>query len=284
MELPLVSIIVPIYNAERTLDRCIKSILEQEYRNFEVILVNDGSTDNSLSICRRWSSEDSRVKVFDKPNTGVSETRNIGIANAAGKYLQFVDSDDWISADSTTMMVERAEQTECDMVIANFYRVVNGCQAQKGNIKTDVVLTKKEFLSIMMNEPANFYYGVMWNKLYRRDIISAHRIYCCTDLNWSEDFLFNLDYIRFAQTIASLSKPVYHYVKTKNSLVSREFTLNNVIKMKLKIFSAYKELIESTELYEEHRAQVRKFFIAYAKDSGVGYSFMHREKKASNNG
>lgn len=278
---PLVSIIVPVYNAEKTLNRCIGSILLQEYQNIELILVNDGSTDSSLSICRYWSNKDSRVIVIEKQNTGVSESRNIGISKAAGEYLQFVDSDDWVGERSTGAMVQRAEQTQSDLVIAKFYRVSNGITAEKGNIKADIVLSKKEFMTIMMKEPANFYYGVMWNKLYRRDIISAHRIGCCADLSWCEDFLFNLDYIRYAETFACLNVPVYYYVKTKNSLVSKESTLNNVIRMKLKLFSSYRDLFESMELYEEHRAQVRKFFIAYAKDSNVGYFFTHKDKKIS---
>lgn len=278
---PLVSIIVPVYNAEKTLDRCIGSILLQEYRNIELILINDGSTDTSLSICRHWSEKDSRVIVIEKQNTGVSESRNIGIAKAAGEYLQFVDSDDWISENSTGTMVRRAEQTQSDLVIARFYRVVNGIMAEKGDIKSDIVLSKKEFMTIMMKAPANFYYGVMWNKLYRRDIISAHRIRCCTEISWCEDFLFNLDYIRYAETFACLNAPVYYYVKTKNSLVSRESTLNSVIRMKLKLFNSYRDLYESMEMYEEHRAQVRKFFIAFAKDNNVGYFFPHKEKKIS---
>lgn len=278
---PLVSIIVPVYNAEKTLDRCIRSILLQEYRNIELILVNDGSTDASLSICQGWSEKDTRVIVVDKKNTGVSESRNIGMEKASGKYIQFADSDDWLSENSTGVMVNRAEQTQSDLVIAKFYRVVNRMKEEKGNIKADIVLNRKEFLTIMMKEPANFYYGVMWNKLYRRDIITAHRIRCCSDLNWCEDFLFNLDYIRYAETFACLNTPVYYYVKTANSLVSRECTLNNIIRMKLKLFSTYRELYESMELYEQHRAQVRKFFIAYAKDRNVGYIFSHKDKKIS---
>lgn len=271
MALPLVSIIVPVYNSEKTLARCINSILKQQYKNTEIILVNDGSTDNSLEICREYAKTDSRVIVIDKKNTGVSDTRNTGIAYASGEYLQFVDSDDWIAEKATKAMVDRIQETNCDMVIAGFYRVINGKKAEKSNITTNKVMDKKEYISYMMEAPANFYYGVMWNKLYRADIVRAHRITCCTDLNWCEDFLFNLDYIRYSESFASLSTPVYYYVKTKNSLVERQCTLKNIINMKIKLFESYKELFESTELYEQNRARVRKFFITYAKDGGLGY-------------
>ncbi|UZQ85837.1 glycosyltransferase [Thermoclostridium stercorarium] len=271
MALPLVSIIVPVYNAEKTLVRCVNSILKQQYQNTEIILVNDGSTDNSLSICREYEKMDSRIKVIDKPNTGVSDTRNIGMAHASGEYFQFVDSDDWISENATKVLVDRILETNCDMVISGFYRVINGKKSEKGHIPDNKVMDKKEFISHMMKAPANFYYGVMWNKLYRADIIKAHRITCCTDLNWCEDFLFNLDYIRYSESFASLNIPIYYYVKTKNSLVEKQCTLKNIISMKIKLFESYKELFESTELYEQNRAQIRKFFIAYAKDGGLGY-------------
>jgi len=286
MSLPLVSIIVPVYNSEKTLVRCINSILKQQYRNTEIILVNDGSTDNSLSICREYEKMDSRIKVIDKPNTGVSDTRNVGMGCASGEFFQFVDSDDWITENSTKVLVDRIRATDYDTLIAGFYRVINGKKSEKGHIAESKVMNKKEFISHMMQAPANFYYGVMWNKLYRADIIRAHRITCCTDLNWCEDFLFNLDYIRYAESFASLNVPVYYYVKTKNSLVEKQCTLGNIISMKIKLFESYKELFESTELYEENKAQVRKFFIAYAKDGGLGYAdsyFMNlfKRKKSS---
>ena len=97
---PTVSIIVPIYNAEKYLNRCVDSILNQEYTDFELILVNDGSKDASPQICDEYAKEDARVRVIHKENTGVSDTRNIAIGHAAGKYLQFLDSDDWITPDA----------------------------------------------------------------------------------------------------------------------------------------------------------------------------------------
>ncbi|HEY8421026.1 MAG TPA: glycosyltransferase family 2 protein [Thermoclostridium sp.] len=272
MAQPLVSIIVPVYNSEKTLVRCINSILKQQYQNTEIILVNDGSTDNSLTICREYAKMDSRIIVIDKQNTGVSDTRNTGMSYASGQYFQFVDSDDWISENATKDLVDRMQESNCDLVIAGFYRVINGRKSEKSNITANKVMDKKEFISHMMKAPANFYYGVMWNKLYRADIIKAHGITCCTDLNWCEDFLFNLDYLRYSESFASLSNPVYYYVKTKNSLVEQQCTLKNIINMKIRLFESYKELFESTELYDENRAQIRKFLIAYAKDGCLDYA------------
>ena len=121
---PTVSIIVPIYNAEKHLARCIDSILNQEYTDFELLLVNDGSTDSCGSICDSYAEQDSRIRVIHKENTGVSDSRNQAIDQARGTYLQFLDSDDWITPDATKLFVRAAEEHCCDLVIADFYRVV----------------------------------------------------------------------------------------------------------------------------------------------------------------
>ena len=166
---PMVSIVVPIYNAEQYLRRCVDSILNQEYTDFELLLVNDGSTDASGDICEEYGDQDPRVIVIQKENTGVSDSRNRALDRARGKYLQFLDSDDWITPDATRLFVRAAEEYGCDMVISDFYRVVGERLSTKGDIEEEGVLTREEFAAHMMENPADFYYGVLWNKLYRRD-------------------------------------------------------------------------------------------------------------------
>ena len=121
---PTVSIIVPVYNAENTLSRCVDSILHQEYTDFELLLVDDGSLDSSGAICDRYASLDSRVHVIHKENSGVSDSRNMALDHARGTYLQFLDSDDWITPNATDLLVQTAEYYHCDMVISDFYRVI----------------------------------------------------------------------------------------------------------------------------------------------------------------
>ena len=139
---PLVSIIVPVYNAEKTIDRCVSSILNQSYKDFELLLMNDGSTDRSGSLCDAYEERDSRVHVLHKENTGVSDTRNQGIAMARGEYLQFADSDDWLAPDAVAGFVRAATEHQCDMVIADFYRVIGERVAQKGDIEKDGVMDR----------------------------------------------------------------------------------------------------------------------------------------------
>ena len=137
---PTVSIIVPVYNAEKTLKRCVDSILGQEYEDLELILVDDGSTDGSGPLCDAFGNQDSRVRVLHKENGGVSDSRNMGLKLARGKWLQFADSDDWVTADATRLMVRKAEADSCDMVVADFYRVIGDRVSHKGDIEEDQVL------------------------------------------------------------------------------------------------------------------------------------------------
>ena len=279
---PMVSIIVPIYNAEQYLRRCVDSILNQEYTDYELLLVNDGSTDASGDICEEYGDQDPRVIVIQKENTGVSDSRNRAIDRARGKYLQFLDSDDWITPDATRLFVRAAEEYGCDMVISDFYRVVGERLSPKGDIEEEGVLTREEFAAHMMENPADFYYGVLWNKLYRRDIVEEHKLRMDTDISWCEDFMFNLEYIRYAKVFYALHAPIYYYVKRKGSLASQGINISKTVKMKLNVFeyynNFYKHVLEEED-YEKNRLQVYRFFIDAAGDGTVPPSILSGSKK-----
>ena len=123
MNNPVVSIIVPVYNASKTLRRCVDSVLKQEFPDFELLLVDDGSQDGSGAICDEYAALDHRVRVVHKENAGVSAARNDALDRAQGVFLQFLDSDDWITPDATKLLVRSAREHSCDMVVSDFYRV-----------------------------------------------------------------------------------------------------------------------------------------------------------------
>ena len=123
MPQPLVSVIVPIYNAKNHIARCVQSIRAQSYQNLEILLLNDGSQDVSLQVCQMFEKVDTRICLVDKANSGVAATRNLGLKLAGGKYLQFVDADDTLQPDATRLMVEKAEEYTADLVIAHYNRV-----------------------------------------------------------------------------------------------------------------------------------------------------------------
>ena len=268
MEQPLVSIVIPVYNAAPDLARCIESVRKQTYRNIEVFLVNDGSKDASSPICHMYERIDPRVHVIDKENAGVSAARNTGIAAAQGKYIQFVDSDDYLAPGATATLIERAEHAGADMVIAHYYRVDGGKTTRHGFLKRRDVMDQREFARELMDEPASFYYGVLWNKLYRRSIVEEGHLRCDPEVSWCEDFLFNLEYIRRTRLIAATAQPVYCYVKRPGSLVATQATLARTVEMKRTMFAAYKRLYQALDLYDEQKLRVYGYLVSAAKDGG----------------
>ena len=269
---PAVSIIVPVYNAETTLRHCVDSILSQEFTDFELLLVDDGSQDSSGNICEEYAGRDARVRVIHQENSGVSAARNNALDRARGEYLQFLDSDDWITPDATRLLVRTAREHQCDLVIADFYRVIGARVSPKGDIEDDGVLTREEYAAHMMENPADFYYGVLWNKLYRRDIVEEHHLRMDPEVSWCEDFLFNLEYILHAERFCALQVPIYYYVKTKGSLANQSMTISRTVKTKLTLFEYYnqfyKRVLDPAE-YEKNRLKVYRFLFDAAQDGAV---------------
>lgn len=140
---------------------------------------------------------------------------------AKGEYLQFIDSDDWITQDATARFVRMAQEYPCDMVIADFYRVIGERVSPKGAIEKEGLLDRDTYATQMMQKPADFYYGVLWNKFFKRSIIEKYQMKMDSSISWCEDFIFNLEYIRNIQSVYVMKVPVYYYVKTKGSLVSQ---------------------------------------------------------------
>lgn len=269
---PCVSIIVPVYNAEATLRRCVDSVLGQEYTDFELILADDGSRDGSGALCDSFAAADSRVRVLHKENSGVSDTRNQALDMARGRYVQFLDADDWITPNATKLLAWTAEDYQCDLVISDFCRVAGDRFSPKGDIVEDGPFTREEYAAHMMENPADFYYGVLWNKLYRRDIIEEHHLRMDPAISWCEDFLFNLEYIRHANRFFAVQVPIYYYVKTKGSLASQGMSISKTISTKLMLFEYYnqfyKTVLDEAE-YEKRRLKVYRFLFDAAQDGGV---------------
>ena len=284
MNTPIVSIIVPVYNAAKplgenktVLHRCIDSILNQEYRDYELIVVDDGSKDESGKILDEYAAKDERINVIHKENSGVSNTRNLAIQNARGKYIQFLDADDWITPDATKSLVRTMEESKADLVIADFYRVVGENTSHKGRIDSDKVLTRDEFADYMIQNPADYYYGVLWNKLYKKSIIDTYHLKMDASLSWSEDFIFNLEYLLHVKHVAPLQLPIYYYVKTEGSLVSQSrFDIRNIVDMKLSVIkyydNFYKSIYDEKE-YARKRPEILSFLVGFATDdSAISFS------------
>ena len=284
---PLVSVIVPIYNAKDHIARCVESIRRQTYRNLQILLLNDGSQDVSLEVCRMFAQVDGRITLIDKENSGVSATRNLGMRAARGAYLQFVDADDTLQPYATELLVQRARDSGADMVIAHYNRVEPPREHERARAPRRVEdadpgfdprtrvqtfgflmegpLTKAEFAYGLMQEPASFFDGVMWNKLYRAEIVRAHPdVVCSEELDYSEDFYFNLSFIRYAERFYALSTPIYNYVQNPQSLV-HNLNPMKVLTTRWELSAYYKDLYRQLGLYEENRIRLNKYFFGVAE-------------------
>ena len=269
---PKVSIIIPVYNAASALRRCLDSVLKQEFTDFELLLMDDGSSDESPAILDEYAGKDSRIRLVHKNNSGVSDTRNQALDLARGSYVQFLDADDWIAPEATKLMVRAMEQKKADLVVTDFYRVVGEHVSHKGDIEEDSLMDLQTFAGYMMENPADFYYGVIWNKLYSRQIIEENQIRMDPEVSWCEDFLFNMEYLLHCRGIFALQVPVYYYVKTEGSLVSQGLSITKTVEMKASVFRYYNDFfarVYDPEDYEARRIQIYGFLGAFARDAGA---------------
>ncbi len=270
--MPKVSIIVPVYNAENVIRRCVDSILQQEFTDFELLLMDDGSKDGSGAILDEYAARDSRITVVHKPNSGVSDTRNQALGMAQGTYIQFLDADDWITKDATRLLVRAMEEHDADLVISDFYRVVGDNTSRKGDITAKDVISREEYGEWMLKNPADYYYGVLWNKLFKRSIVQQYGLRMDETLHWCEDFIFNMEYILHVDRIFALQIPIYYYVKTEGSLVSMGMNLPGIVSMKTNVIkyydNFYKHLYDDDE-YMKKRPEIYRFLIDYARDDAA---------------
>ena len=223
----LISVIVPVYNSEQTLNRCIDSILGQTYRNFELLLINDGSKDRSGEICDEYARKDSRVKVLHKENGGVSSARNVGMDNARGEWFSFVDSDDWVEGDILESMYKTALLSGCSLVTCDFIEIKNRgvryCNSfdWTGESGVDVnTLCKKELLEVVLS----LSYGVVWNLLIDRKLIES--LSFDVNLKYGEDNLFLFKLHMRTNKHFHLRRYLYHYDRTNEKSLTNNKTLD----------------------------------------------------------
>lgn len=229
---PKLSIIVPIYNAERFIARCMDSIYAQTFADYEVILVDDGSTDNSLRICRGYAAKDKRIKVIAKENGGAGSARNAGISVASGEYIAFPDIDDWFEAPMYEELYQFAKTGDYDVVFSgvNYYmQTKNGVEYSRSeNIQTCSYRTKEDCrLHIMDFFPTTTIFDVPWNKLYKRKVIIENNIRF-SDLRRCQDAMFNIDFFNNIDSAFAIDKAYYNYMLNTASDVRRKFPKNYI--------------------------------------------------------
>jgi len=233
---PLISVIVPVYNTGNYLEKCVESILNQTFRDFELLLINDGSTDNSGELCDKFAGSDSRIIVFHKKNEGVADARNIGIKSANGKYLTFVDSDDWIDEQYLqNFLCPSLDENEHTFVIQGVLKEVKDHTAHR--FEFPILHLKKEQLSALFSDYRILESGFVCAKLYNREIIHQNNIRFQKDIKVHEDLLFMLEYLSIVKEIQTLNNCNYHYFfDNPNSLTKQQkpFEERNTLFIRLK--------------------------------------------------
>lgn len=225
----LISIIIPIYNREKYLKTCLDSIINQTYTNLEIILVDDGSTDNSLKICEDYSKSDNRIVIISKKNGGVAEARNSGLEKAHGKYIAFVDSDDWIDHKAYEILLKNIKEYDADISVGAYIREYQGSDesfaASYSLNRTEVFTDNIEILR-NLTDAAGFFNCFIWNKLYKRSIIGSNRF--LPDALMSEDYFFNWQVLKKINRAVFTQFPVYHY-RNYNESLTRRCPINNFL-------------------------------------------------------
>lgn len=214
-----VSIIVPVYKAEASIARCIEAILGQTYRNIELLLVVDGSPDNSGAICDSYAN-DPRVKVIHNTNRGVSYTRNTGLAYATGDYIAFCDSDDYYAPDHIEKNISTALAQDSDITISGYYIEQHGEFVSSVHLQSGLLSENNIVRHFTID---NEFGGFCWNKLYKREIL--HGVKFPTDLAILEDTYFLCSALEHAKKIYYLAEPLYYYCDNQNSATRKMDTL-----------------------------------------------------------
>lgn len=224
-----VSIIVAVYNVGKYIDKCIKSLVDQNYENIEIILVDDGSLDNSPKVCDDWALKDTRIRVIHKKNGGLADARNEGLNAANGEYVCFVDGDDFIEKELVCQTYTLAKKDDVDVVIYSNYDVAsNGMKTRHDLIfsknvyrgKEDILQLFKESIGTMPSNSRDFDVGYApWGKLYRRSVLVDNDIKFKSERKLIyEDLMFLLDLMPYIKSAAIVNKPLYDYCQNSSSL------------------------------------------------------------------
>ena len=245
----LISIIVPIYNTEAYLEKCINSIINQTYKDLEIILVNDGSPDNSLKICEKYANIDKRIKIIDKENGGLSSARNAGLEIATGKYIGFVDSDDYIENDMFETLYSLIKSEEADISMVSYKEYRNNLVTRiTGEDNKIITFNKLEALKkLLINIEIENY---VWNKLFKSELFKEIRF---PDGENYEDIVTTIKLFGKANKLIYKKTPKYNYIKRNNSIVN-SFNYKAIKDYYTATVERYNYLLEKAKEIQDYNA------------------------------
>ncbi|NTR54815.1 glycosyltransferase family 2 protein [Enterococcus faecium] len=240
-----ISIVIPFFNAEQTLLRCLNSLLEQNYQTFVVYLIDDGSDDKSNEICKLYCEKDSRFKYFYQKNNGVSSARNQGLLYAMNSdFVTFIDADDSIEPNHLQSFINKIQETNKQVDL-----IVSGYKQLKDDISTEFshencYITLEKFVNRSLEDKS--IYGYVWNKFFRTEVINKYNISFNKDIHIAEDLLFVIEYATHARGICFISESHYLYYITSTSAIGSDINRNNFLS-KITILEAHKKILSILE-------------------------------------
>lgn len=238
MNPPQISIIIPVYNSENYLRECLDSITKQTFTDFEVLLINDGSTDKSGIICDEYAAKDSRFKVFHKENGGVSSARNLGLHNAKGEWITFVDSDDLIEEDALKNFI-LTNSDQIDFFLFGVKKLIDEKEVTFFYFENDQVFSVLEFIN---KYPLCQYFAEPWSKFFKSSIIKINNITFDESLSWGEDSLFNVQYLKYCSNVKVLTENGYLYRELKTGLSSTKVDASSKLLLIQKLKFAFESI------------------------------------------
>lgn len=245
MKIPLVSIIIPVYNSEKSIKEIVGQVLNQTEKNFELIIVNDGSTDNTLKTINALAKSSNRIRVINQKNAGPGAARNSGLDIAKGKYIMFFDSDDGIHENILEKTTSYMERKNLDMAIFG-WREISQAKAKLVTFSDSIINFDKKnikgYVISSLGDNALFY--AIWNKIYRNDLIQKNKLRFKTDINFGEDLIFNLNYLSKTKKFGIISEPLYDYKVSSTGSVFSKSSLD--FSMRLKNNQAIDEFVGKT--------------------------------------
>ncbi len=249
----IVSVIVPVYNVEKYLDRCVESIVSQTYKNLEIILIDDGSPDNCPKMCDDWAKKDSRIKVIHKENGGVSSARNCGLDEAKGEYISFVDSDDWIEDSHIEKMVSYINDTDC--VIAGYTK-----ENTTGKINCSLSFVNVDLAKIDKTPIGevfwNGYIHPCWNKLFKKETLKKSSIQFQEEIHLSEDSLFCIQYLKCCKKMAVTDETTYHYWIDEQCLSLSKKIYPDIFDICSKVYYLLNDLLEQGHCNSDFKYEI----------------------------
>lgn len=219
---PMVSVVIPAYNVTKTLPRLLECLLNQTWQNLQIILVDDGSEDGTVLMAREAAEKDPRLTVVTQGNLGISYARNAGLALCEGKYIRFIDADDTLPLDSIERMVRRAEKDGSELVIGGYDQYFGERRSFHNLAGRDDTVPCDDMMRHLCDHANSYFYGVLWNKLFLREIAEKQNCRFQENLTWGEDFAFVMDYLAGVSRVSFMKDSLYDYRRSANSTSIRQ--------------------------------------------------------------